>query len=265
MLVSVGCLLSFSLSWPVFASLLNQANKAFKKGDYEEALKKYNRALTQQDKKDLVNFNIGCVQYKKKDYSGAIESFNKSLLTEDPSLEAKAYYNIGNCKYRLARIKENTNLSQAIDLYREALFYYQKAIEKNPQDKDAKYNHEFVEKVLKDLLDRLKKKAQKEKGSSEKKQKKEAKKNQETSQKAGDLKKEAQEIQEKEPLKQSLKSKTEKKEDKESSSKTAQLKKPLSMTEKEARMLLESFSQEEESMPRRNRKRSLPVEVYKDW
>ena len=46
-------------------------------------------------------------------------------------IKSKAYYNLGNTSYKINK-KE------------EAIAYYRKALELNPNDKDAKYNYELL-------------------------------------------------------------------------------------------------------------------------
>ncbi|MFQ5681058.1 MAG: tetratricopeptide repeat protein, partial [Candidatus Omnitrophota bacterium] len=111
---------------------------------------------------EIIHYNLGAALYKKRQYAKAIEEFTRALTTDDRNLEAKANYNLGNSKYSLARSKENTDLSQAVSLHREALEYYRRAIELDNKDKDAKYNYEFTQRHLKALLDKLKQQQQKQ-------------------------------------------------------------------------------------------------------
>jgi len=135
---------------------VKDGNKLYHQGKYDEALKHYNEAALNKPDSDVVNFDIGTALYQKQDYEKAIDAFNKALLSDNHEIEEKAAYNIGNCKYRMGTLKINTDLASAVSLYREALDYYKRSIELNQKNADAKYNHEFVEKKLKVLLDKLK-------------------------------------------------------------------------------------------------------------
>ena len=64
-------------------------------------------------------------------YEKALESFQKSLGTEDNQLEEKTYYNIGNTYF------QQNNLVESINAYK-------KALDIDPNDKDAKYNLELA-------------------------------------------------------------------------------------------------------------------------
>lgn len=157
-LVFIILLLSISeLAWADSAQRdVKKGNEFYAKGRFDESLVNYNDALGKLPDSDIINFDIGSACYKKEDYNKAIEAFTKVFATEKSDLEAKANYNIGNCKYKQGKLKENTDLGKTIELYRQALDYYKQALELDDKFKEAKYNHEFVSKKMKALLDKYK-------------------------------------------------------------------------------------------------------------
>jgi tetratricopeptide (TPR) repeat protein len=124
--------------------------------------------------------------YKKGDYQNAIDAFTRALVTDDEELEANANYNIANSKYRLGNLRVNTDLAGAVNHYREALDYYKRAIEIDQDDSDAKYNHELVEKKLKVLLDRLKNQPEQGQGEEESQDQNQVKQDQQSAAESGD-------------------------------------------------------------------------------
>ena len=138
------------------ARLSEKGNELFRRRDFDGALRLYNEALIKTPESEYINFNIGASQFKKGDFEKAISSFEKSMLTQDKGLEQKANFNIANAKYKMGKLKENTDLSKTVELLRQSLDYYKRAIELDPKDKKAKVNHELVERELKILLDKLK-------------------------------------------------------------------------------------------------------------
>ncbi|UCD16053.1 MAG: hypothetical protein JSV34_03090 [Candidatus Omnitrophota bacterium] len=226
---------------------LGEANKLFDKGQYSESLKKYNDALTDDPDSSIINFGAGCAKYKEGNYPEAIDNFNKGILSEDNYLAARAYYNIGNSKYRLAENKKTISLEEAVAFYGESLDYYKKAIEKNPQDKDAKYNYEFVAKKLEAALKELEKQPkekQKEKEPADQKREQEASSKQEEKQKQqADEEDKGTEKEKQVPGRR-------------------QEEKPMS--EEEARMLIERFSQEELEASKKKQPVTYSQE-YQDW
>ena len=136
------------------ADKAGEGNRLYHKKLYDEAIATYTETLIALPGSPRLHFNIGDAAYKKGNYKEAVKSFEKAeLLASDPKLEGKIYYNLGNCKYRQGRLKENTNVGKAIDIYRKALEYYKQAMDRYPKDSDIKFNHEFVERRIKELLE----------------------------------------------------------------------------------------------------------------
>lgn len=135
---------------------VKEANMLYWRGKLDQALQKYGEAGAALPDSDIVNFNMGAVLYKKEDYQKAADYFDKALTSQDKKVEADALYNLGNCKYKLGKLKENADLSSAVGLLRESLDYYKRAVEVDQKNDDARFNHEFVERELKVLQDKLK-------------------------------------------------------------------------------------------------------------
>ena len=272
-LLIIFCLSLFTYS--VFAEssagIVKKANKLYKNKKYDEALKEYDRALSKSPDSAIVNFDIGAAQYKKGDYEKAVSSITKALIVENEKLEAKANYNIGNCKYKQAVLKENTDLSSAIGLLRGSLDYYKRAIELDEEGEDAKFNHEFVEKKLKELLEKQKKQKeqQQEQKQDKKKEKDEKKSESQKKEEQGDKDKDKKEDQGKEEGKKNKgkeeKDKREREEGKGEQKQKAE--KSEEMSEQEAKMLLEGYKHEEESAEklRKMKQKGYYSDVLKDW
>jgi Ca-activated chloride channel family protein len=96
-------------------SKIKDGVKAFQKEQWDESLNKFQDALVDDPTNPLLHFNVGDVNYKKKNYEEALKSFEKTLNTNDVSLQQQAYYNMGNSYYQMNKYQE------AIDYYKEAL------------------------------------------------------------------------------------------------------------------------------------------------
>lgn len=255
---------------------VKKGNKLYKEGNYDEALKNYSASSANQSDSDILNFNIGTALFKKDDFEKAIEAFTKALLTENNEVEAMANYNIGNSKFKLGQLKENSDLSNAVALFREALDYYKRAIELDGKEKDAKFNHEYVENKLKVLLDKLKQQEEKEKDKQE---------NEKENKQEGPQKQQADSA----DRKNKKEEKQAKAEDEETSNSNEEMKKQETdeegkgigqdegpppepdkegeMSREEARMILKQYGQEEKSagnLHYKERKGDYR-EVLKDW
>ncbi len=138
-------LVLFNLAFaPAVVSKIREGNKLFTEQKYDEALSKYTDAQIERPESPELFFNIADTLYQQRKYADAEQMLVKAIPHAEPQLEAKIYYNIGNCKYRQGQL-------------RESLDYYKQALELNPDDEDAKYNIEFVERKIKEMLSQAQK------------------------------------------------------------------------------------------------------------
>ena len=240
------------------AKIVQEGNRLYEEGKYDEAVNKYNSAKAEapDNASGIINFNLGVALYKQGRYAEAVDAFTNALSAADKKLEAKAVYNTANSKYRLGSSLANTDMESAAGLYRESLDYYKRAIELDEENKDAKYNHDFVEKKLKMLLDKMKNR-KKQKDQGEDKSDKE---------KQGEGEGQQQETGNEQTQEKGAGDKTEDKEDTgEAQSAAAQEQETGEMSPEEARMLLNAYGQEEAGDNLRQRKKRHYREVFKDW
>jgi tetratricopeptide (TPR) repeat protein len=255
------------------AKEIKDGNRAYKQGDYDTALENYEAAGEASPDSDIVNFNIGAAYYKKGQYQEAIDSFTKALNTEDNKIESDAIYNIANARYKLGSANAENDINSAVSQYRESLDYYKRAIELDEGNRDAKYNHELVERELKVLLDKLKNQEkqqddqEKEQDSDKKEEQKSDSKESESNESEGDEKQQEQEARNDQEMK----------EDKGDQQQTAgegneqeqeanrQEERNEGMSPEEAKMLLEAFGEEEARDAVKKQKGAQHREVLKDW
>ncbi|HHD64107.1 MAG TPA: tetratricopeptide repeat protein, partial [Desulfobulbaceae bacterium] len=144
--------------WPKGANG-STAEQLYHEGKLDQAEKKYAKALKKHPSSTLL-FNLGNVHYKKKGYKEAIESFTKSLATDDLTLQAKAYYNLGNAWYQQGTSTVTTDPERTIDQYKKAVAAYEASLKLQPGDVDATENLTIVKKQLQKLEQQKKKKQQ---------------------------------------------------------------------------------------------------------
>lgn len=108
-------------------SQLKEANRLFKKGRYDDALKLYNDALVDTPHSSILHFNAGDAAYQSGDFSKAQKEFDEASQSAIPQLKSAAHYNRGNALFRQG------HWADAIEAYKNALRI-------NPRDENAKYN-----------------------------------------------------------------------------------------------------------------------------
>ncbi len=131
-----------------------EAMRFYRQQRYDEAAQQLQGALQQHPDDPALYYDLGTVAYAKGDYQAAEEALNKALASADAGLLGRTWYNLGNTHYRQGQMKEATAPGEAIALYRRALDDYRGAIRQAPNDKDARYNYELVERRMKSLMQR---------------------------------------------------------------------------------------------------------------
>ena len=124
--------------WASFRGKISKGNKLYNKNKFDQALKMYEDAQIKNRSSEELNFNIGNAFYKKCKFENAHKEYEKAAFSKNPQLKAKAYYNMGNALYRQGKLNESISS-------------YKQALDITPEDEDAKYNIEFVQKKLKEL------------------------------------------------------------------------------------------------------------------
>lgn len=94
--------------------------------------------VTAQENEEL--FNVANTFYKDGVYEKAIESYER-LIKED-KVSSELYYNLGNCFYKLNKVAP-------------AIYNFEKALQLNPNNKDAQNNLIFAKRLTIDRIEEL--------------------------------------------------------------------------------------------------------------
>lgn len=113
----------------------DDALELFKEGNYEAALRKYDRVIQEHPDWEEAYFGKGAALYKSGRIEEALSEFEKAISLEDPVHKSAVFYNMGNALFNCNRLED-------------ALKFYKKALELNPTDFDAKHNFELVKTML---------------------------------------------------------------------------------------------------------------------
>jgi tetratricopeptide (TPR) repeat protein len=110
---------------------VEEGNRLYRDGLFEEAHQKYLEALAAAPESPVIPFNDGNALYQSADYERAMQAYERAIETGDPALQSAAWYNLGNALYR------QQQLEPALEAYKQALRL-------GPADVDAKHNLERV-------------------------------------------------------------------------------------------------------------------------
>lgn len=136
----------------------SSALREYKAGKYDAALKEYEQLLQRKADDPRLHFNAGTAAYRNHQFDEAAKQFNEAIASPDLKLQELAYYNRGNAEYRLG--EKNPDPSKRIEAWKKSLSDYELSIKLNPQDGDAKFNHDLVKKLLEELQQQQKQKSQ---------------------------------------------------------------------------------------------------------
>ena len=252
---TAAILLYLSISSLINASS-NEAMSHMQNRDFSKALKVYEEILLENENDDAskarLQYNAGTAAYNAKDYLKAEEYFRKALnQTEAPlSLQQRAFYNLGNSKFRLGETTQNPD--EKIKQWTEALKQFQGAhnlsqqLDESTEDKDALFNSELVKRRLKQLEQQ-----QQQQGNKDQQDQEQKKQNSE----------ENKDQQDQEQKKQSKPRQSQDQSD------TGQIKKDGKMTQEQVERLLDSLKQQEKSLIYRptEKGRSKKRGKIRDW
>jgi Ca-activated chloride channel family protein len=127
----------------------SSALREYKAGRYDQALKEYEHLLQRNTDDPRLHFNAGTAAYRNRQFDEAAKQFNLAVSSPDLKLQQLSYYNRGNAQYWLG--EKNPDPAKRTEAWEKSIKDYELAMKLNPQDDDAKFNHEFVKKRLEEL------------------------------------------------------------------------------------------------------------------
>jgi Ca-activated chloride channel family protein len=138
--------------------LVSRGNDEYRGGNFKQAIEFYDRASVREPESAIIFFNLGDAYYKEGDYGKAFELFEKAAMkSTELSLDARAWYNMGNCAFQEGDRQLDSDMEKALQSYRESVELYYTALEKDTTLVEAKHNMELARLKIKDLLDRINK------------------------------------------------------------------------------------------------------------
>jgi len=120
---------------PAHAGPLQEGYKAYQKGDYKQALKKFIDGQLKDPDNPEILYNIGNAYYKNGDYAAAREHYSQALPKAPAELKPRLLYNLGNSAFRQKQLQE-------------AVKNYEAALKLAPHDKQTEENLAFAKQQM---------------------------------------------------------------------------------------------------------------------
>lgn len=154
------------------ASLIEDGNRLFSSGSFDEALAAYENASVEAPEAAEIFFNKGAARYRKEEFTESAKLFESAALkTKDRKLEALSKFNQGNCFFKESERQQDSDLQKSLEALKTSILHYQQALKINPELSDAAHNLEVARLTVKNLLDQINKQKEEEKRKQEEQQK----------------------------------------------------------------------------------------------
>lgn len=115
---------------------VTEGNAWYKKNEYQEAVKSYEKAQKLSPNNKKAAYNLGNAYYRTGAYDSSASAYEKALegMKSKPQ-RSETNYNLGNSHLQSKK-------------YQESIEAYKKALRDNPKDEDARYNLAYAQKKL---------------------------------------------------------------------------------------------------------------------
>lgn len=124
----------------------DEALERYRQGEYDTSRKEYER-LAQESPDDFrLRFNAGAAAYKMDDFEGAAGLFEQVLRSPDLELQQKAWYNLGNARFRAGESEQDPDKKR--EQWQQALSSFTGALKLNPGDTAAQANYQATRRAI---------------------------------------------------------------------------------------------------------------------
>ena len=141
--------MALALFAPAEARAKNAGIEAYEREDYKGAGDHFTKQLKRLPDSEALHFDIGAAAYKAGDFVKALDAFSKAITSPDPQMHGAAEYNLGNTLYQRGAAQKDKE--PKIKEWKNALQHYDQALNVQPENKDAKYNRDLVQRLIDEL------------------------------------------------------------------------------------------------------------------
>jgi tetratricopeptide (TPR) repeat protein len=115
---------------------VNAGNRDYRKGQYDQALQKYQDAQIAAPESPVVQYDAGNALHRLEKWDDAEKAYQQAVRAKDPDLQLRSWYNLGNTFMQARK-------------YPEAVAAYGRALRVRPKDPDTLQNLALALRYLK--------------------------------------------------------------------------------------------------------------------
>ena len=152
-------MLACSVGWSASSAriFVGEGNGLYAQGNFNEALNRYDQALTENPQAVQAKFNKANCYLRLEDIDQAKNLYREvAVESRDMSLVEKAKYNLGNTLFQEGLKQQDSDLQKSIEGLKDAIVQWQATLELNESNSKAGKNIEVARLMIKDLMDQLK-------------------------------------------------------------------------------------------------------------
>jgi tetratricopeptide (TPR) repeat protein len=143
-------------------------NSAYADGRFGDAVHAYMEAASQAPATAEVFYNLGNAQYRMNAFAEAAASFDYAAsLAGADSMRSRCWYNQGNCMVKSGEQLHETDPQAAVIHYRQAAWFYRRALDHNIDLEDAAYNLEITQRMAFNIEEEIREQEKKEQQQNE--------------------------------------------------------------------------------------------------
>jgi tetratricopeptide (TPR) repeat protein len=145
------------LSAPSIEASPQRALKLYQEGKYEDAARLYEAEVKKNPEDARLRYNYGTTLYRLGQWDEAHAQFTAALRTDDPDLQADAFYNRGNTQYQIGRETEDSVDGRRTKraAWEAALEDYANALSLDPGAPQVQRNEQLLSRLLSSFLLRV--------------------------------------------------------------------------------------------------------------
>lgn len=127
---------------------LREGNRAYKKGNYDQAELNYRQAMERDTTDFRGQYNLGNSLYRQEKYSEAAQHYGQALASQsiDNHQRARTLHNMGNSLVKAGLA--NNEGGAGMQYFQQAVKSYQESLKLEPKDDDTRYNLSYARRLL---------------------------------------------------------------------------------------------------------------------